>query len=110
MFNGGTLTDNATNVILNVHMQARPGHEEDLHNLLLALVEPTRAEPGRLIYELHRDPADSAKFMFYERFTSQKALDWHTASPQLTRFREIRAASNPDPLASQTVTKWKAIA
>ena len=96
------------NVILNVHMEAVPGHEDELAAQLLALVEPTRREPGCLVYQLHRDPESRGKFMFYERFVSQEALDSHTASPHLTRFREYRASANPDPLASSTVTKWRA--
>jgi quinol monooxygenase YgiN len=96
-----------TDVILNVHMEAVPGHEEELAAQLQALVAPTHLEPGCLIYQLHRDPAEAGKFMFYERFVSQEALDSHTASPHLTRFREYRAAANPDPVAFMTVTKWR---
>lgn len=104
------MKDNATNVILNVHMKALPGHEEELFALLQAMVEPTRAEAGCMIYELHRDAEDAGRFMFYERFVSQEALDSHVATPHLTHFRAVRAASNPDPLESQVVTKWKAVA
>lgn len=98
---------NDNNVILNVHMEAVPGHEEELAEQLLALVAPTRSEAGCLIYELHRDPENPGKFMFYERFVNQEALDSHTASPHLQRFRDYRAAANPDPLAKSTATKWR---
>ena len=104
------MKDNAVNVILNVHMKALPGHEEELFALLTQMVEPTRAEAGCMIYELHRDPADAGRFMFYERFVSQEALDFHVATPHLVNFRAVRAASNPDPLESQVVTKWRAVA
>jgi len=100
------MKDNSTNVILNVHMKAIPGHEEELFGLLMALVEPTRAEPGCMIYELHRDPADPGHFMFYERFANQEALDFHVATPYLARFREARGAA----LESQVIEKWKAVA
>ena len=104
------MKDNATNVILNVHMKALPGHEEELFALLQALVEPTRAEAGSMIYELHRDPEDAGKFMFYERFVNQEALDFHCATPHFVNFGAVRAASTPDPLESIAVTKWKAVA
>jgi quinol monooxygenase YgiN len=98
---------NDKHVILNVHMEAVPGHEEELAEQLLALVAPTHAEPGCLIYQLHRDPENPGKFMFYERFINQEALDSHSQSPHLVCFREYRAAANPDPLAKSTVTKWR---
>lgn len=105
---GEKLNDN--DVILNVHMEAVPGHEDELAAQLLRLVKPTRLEPGCLIYQLHRDPENFGKFMFYERFVSQEALDFHTVSPHLTRFREYRASARPDPMASSTVTKWRVFA
>lgn len=103
------MKDNAINVILNVHMKAVAGHEEELFLLLKALVEPTRAEPGCITYELHRHKDDPARFMFYERFMTQEALDSHSQSPHLAKFREIRAASHLDPLETSVMEKWKAI-
>lgn len=41
------------NIILNVHLQAAAGQEEALERQLVALLEPTRAEPGCVSYELH---------------------------------------------------------
>lgn len=104
------MKDNATNVILNVIMTAAPGCEEALFGHLSGLVEPTRAEPGCLIYELHRDPENAGKFFFYERFASQDALDTHVASAHFQNFVAARQASSPDPVADVVVTKWKAVA
>ena len=100
------MKDNETNVILNVHMKAVPGQEEKLFSLLMDLVEPTRAEPGCMIYELHRNPQDAGRFMFYERFVNQEALDFHTSTPHLARFRALRG----EALESQVIEKWKAVA
>jgi quinol monooxygenase YgiN len=104
------MKNNETNVILNVHTKAVPGHEEEVFRLLLALVEPTRAEPGCMTYELHRHPTDPGRFMFYERFVDQAAMDAHGLTDHLKNIRAIRAASTPDPIESQVVEKWKAVA
>ena len=101
---------NNDDVILNVHIEAAAGHEEKLAEQLRALVAPTRAEAGCLMYELHRDPTNSAKFMFYERFRSQAALDEHLASPYFQAFVAFRGAANPDPVASILITSWCSIA
>jgi len=81
-------------VILNVHIEAVPGHEESLADQLLALVAPTRKETGCLVYELHRDWQNPGKFMFYERFASQAALDEHLASPY---FDSEAGVADPEP-------------
>jgi quinol monooxygenase YgiN len=94
-----------TPIILNVHFQAAPGHEEKLGAELYSLVAPTRAEPGCLVYELHFDPEDPAKFMFYEKFASQEALDYHLNTPHLKRLQSYLKAN--DPIAAQSVTRWR---
>jgi quinol monooxygenase YgiN len=94
-----------TPIILNVHFQAAPGHEEELGAELLSLVAPTRAEPGCLVYELHFDPEDPSKFMFYEKFASQAALDQHIAMPHLKRLQDYLKTKNP--IAAQSVTRWR---
>jgi quinol monooxygenase YgiN len=101
---------NNDHVILNVHIDAAGGQEEKLAEQLRALVAPTRSEAGCLAYELHRDPQNPSRFMFYERFKSQAALDEHLASPHFESFVAYRAAGNPDPVASIVITTWRAIA
>jgi quinol monooxygenase YgiN len=93
-----------TPIILNVHFQAAPGHEEELGKQLLALVEPTRTEPGCLIYQLHFDPETPGKFMFYEKFISQDALDLHVSMPYLKNLQSYIETNKP--IAAQTVTRW----
>ena len=97
-------------VILNVHMEAVPGHEEELAKQLRALVAPTRSEPGCMTYELHRDTKNPGKFMFYERFRSQTALDEHLASPYFKAFVAYRETAKPDPVASVAITTWRSMA
>jgi quinol monooxygenase YgiN len=96
-----------TPIVLNVHFQAAPGHEEEFGRQLHAMVSPTRAEPGCLAYELHRDPEDPAKFMLYEKFTSQAAHDVHLAAPPFQNFQSYVKAKNP--IAAQSVTRWQSV-
>lgn len=93
-------------IVLNVHMQAAPGREEDLARELQALVAPTRQERGCLAYELHRDPEAPGRFMFYEKFVDQAALDAHIGSPHFNKWKQYREAG-PDPVAITQVTRWR---
>ena len=97
-------------VILNVVLEALPGHEEELADRLQALVAPSQSEAGCLDYRLHRDPERAGTFLFYERFASQAALDTHLETAHFKNFTQNRAAANPDPVGKVTVTRWHLVA
>jgi len=77
-------------------IQARPGKEAELKQVLLGLIAPTRKEKGCINYDLHISPEDPAKFLFFETWTSQATLDAHLQSPHLQsllpRVEELCAA------------------
>jgi quinol monooxygenase YgiN len=95
----------ADTIILNVHIEAKEGREEDLARELGSLITPTRQERGCLTYELHRDPENDKVFMFYEQFADQAALDAHIVAPYFKKFLGYR--EKDDPVARQTVTRWR---
>jgi quinol monooxygenase YgiN len=66
---------------------AKPGKEEELRQVLEANVAPTRKERGALQYDLHRDIKEPRRFIFFERWESEAALDEHGQSPHIQAFR-----------------------
>ena len=62
---------------------ARPETRDELHQLLMAQVAPTRAEAGCINYDYHGDAADPCAFVFYENWINKAALDAHLAMPHL---------------------------
>jgi quinol monooxygenase YgiN len=76
-------------------LKAKAGQEEELKAALLALIEPTRAEPGNLDYVLFERQDEPGTFFMREAFTDQAALDAHFATPYFQRF----AAASDDLLA-----------
>ena len=62
---------------------ARPGKEDEGFAAFQALVEPTHAEEGCILYALHRGSDDPARLAFVERWTSREALNAHLASPHI---------------------------
>jgi quinol monooxygenase YgiN len=59
---------------------ARPGEEEAVAAAIDALIEPSRAEPGMLVYQPHRDPADPRVFLLYEQYVDEAAYRAHGES------------------------------
>lgn len=53
---------------------------------MLALVEPTLAEPGCVTYEFYRDHDDPSLFLCFEHWQSRQALDAHGSTPHVTAF------------------------
>ncbi len=70
-------------IILTAMVKAKPGQEEAVKEILEALVEPTRKEPGCLCYNLHQSKSDKAQFMFYEQWASKAAIDAHGKMPYM---------------------------
>ncbi|HLH66679.1 MAG TPA: putative quinol monooxygenase [Solirubrobacteraceae bacterium] len=67
---------------------ARAGSEREVQAAIEALIEPSRAEPGNLAYEPHRDPADPRVFMLYERYVDEAAYRAHGESEHFRRAAE----------------------
>ncbi len=79
------MSENLLTVIAEI--QARPGKEEELREVLLGLVGPTRLEEGCVQYDLHEDHAAPGKFLFYENWRSGEHLDRHLETPHLRAFK-----------------------
>ena len=67
-------------------LKAKPGQREALRDALLALVGPTRAEPGNLDYVLFELKDEPGTFYMREAFVSQAALDAHCETDYFQAF------------------------
>ena len=73
-------------VVLAVTWVARDGESDAVAGLLRQLMPLSRAEPGCLQYDAHRDPGEPNTFFLFERYADQEAFEAHSAS---THFREL---------------------
>jgi quinol monooxygenase YgiN len=84
-------------VILGTVVKAKPGQEDAVKALLVALVEPTRKEPGCLCYNLHQSKSDKTHFMFYQQWASKEAFAAHRTTPHMKVLGE-RLKNRTEPL------------
>ncbi|MFJ7313112.1 putative quinol monooxygenase [Pseudomonas sp. NPDC098747] len=76
-----------TEVLVSIAvLKAKAGQEQALKEGLLALVEPTRAEPGNLDYVLFELRDERGTFYMREAFKDQAALDVHFSMPYFKCF------------------------
>jgi len=61
-------------------VQAQPGKEDELAELLRSLVTKSRYEPGNIVYETYEVTNRSGFYVVYSVWVSQEALDAHHAT------------------------------
>jgi len=73
------MTDTKVHVVARV--QAKPGQEAAVRDMLRAIVEPVRRERGCLRYELIQARDTPTAFVFVEEWENDSLLDAHLAGP-----------------------------
>lgn len=67
-------------------IRAKAGRSDELGEALLALVAPSRAEPGCVTYDVHRAIEDGDLWMVYENWRSAVDLQAHFELPHMQAF------------------------
>jgi len=85
---------------------AKPEMENQVRDLVMGLVAPTRAEAGCINYDLHQSADNPAVFMLYENWVSRQDLDAHLKMPYLKDFLGKADAVMAEPVE---ITLWEMI-
>lgn len=72
--------------VLTAHWTANEGQEGAVASALAKLIEPSRAEPGNLEYQVHRDPQNPRLFFIYEKYVDDDAYAAHAQSPHFQQY------------------------
>ena len=96
---------------MSIHILARhrakPDAVDEVRQILLSLIKPSRAEPGCLKYELLQNADDPTDFTFVETFASDEALKEHAAAPYIAGLAAKLEGLVPRPAE---VSRYRAIA
>lgn len=87
---------------LVVLLEAKPGKEAALKEILTSLIIPTRNEDGCIEYRLSISKENPSKFMFYEIWASDEAHAAHGKTPHMAKWHAVKA----DLLANVTKSTW----
>jgi quinol monooxygenase YgiN len=93
MMTNSTSDDSTAHTVLTLvaTTRAQAGKECQLKEVLTSLIEPTRADPGLITYELYQDTDDAAQFCFLETWESADAHDQHVNQPHTKAFTSREA-------------------
>lgn len=83
--------------------KAKPGGEKKLFEILSAMAEEARNDPGCLLFECKRSRDHNDLFLFHEEWSSQADVENHLKMPYLAKYREQRA---PYLEGSPEVSAW----
>jgi quinol monooxygenase YgiN len=64
-------------------INAKPGSEGALRDLLVPFAKSSLKEPGCLVYTLMEVISEPGRFLTFERWTNKKALEAHMVTPQI---------------------------
>lgn len=73
------------------NLTVAPNKLEALREAAPSVIEPTRAEPGCISYDLFISSTDPSQVKMVEAWKSREALDEHFASPHMAKWRETSA-------------------
>ena len=73
-------------IVLKVDMVAKPGAEEKCKEFMSIMQQHSRQEPGCQMYVGHQSIQNPRRFMFYEQYKDQAALDVHRNAPYFKQY------------------------
>ena len=73
-------------IVLKVDMLVKPGTEEQCREFIRILQEHSRKEPGCLMYIGHQSIENPRKFLFYEQYKDEAALQAHRNSAYFKQY------------------------
>ena len=76
------------------HLKVKEDSVETVRDALIALIEPSRAEPGCLVYLPHQVDGEPGSFMVYERYRDEAAYETHRESEHYKRWVGEEIAPN----------------
>lgn len=66
--------------------KAKPGEDSAVLQLLREISRASAAEPGCLLFWVHRSRQDPSVFFLYEQYVSEAAFEAHAASDHVRRL------------------------
>lgn len=73
-------------VVLVVTWMAKVGREAEMAAVFSKLTEESRNEPGCVMYVAHRHKTEPRRFLVYEQYKDDAALEAHRATPHFLQY------------------------
>jgi len=88
-------------VVLAVTWMAKQGHEAEVSAIFAKLTEASRKEPGCVMYLVHRHKTDPRRFLVYEQYRDDAALEAHRSSAHFLQYAKKELPKLGDRIEAQ---------
>jgi quinol monooxygenase YgiN len=73
-------------VVLAVIWMAKVGREGEVTSIFAKLTEESRKEPGCSVYQVHRHKTEPRRFLIYEQYKDDAALEAHRNAQHFLQY------------------------
>lgn len=80
------VTPQKSHLIVIASAKARTGHEKNLERILCDVAEPTRAQPGCILFSVYRSQEDRSTIIGFERWASREDHGRHLQGPHVQKL------------------------
>ena len=88
-------------VVLAVTWIAKNGREAEVAALFSKLTEESRKEPGCAMYLVHRHRTEPRRFLIYEQYKDEAALEAHRSAPHFLQYAKKELPKIADRVEGQ---------
>jgi len=75
--------------VISAQVFIKPEHVDAFLAASVELIERSRAEEGCISYSLYQDPNDRTKFLFFEEWKNQAAVDFHFSTEHFANLGKM---------------------
>lgn len=101
----GGLDEVPGSVFVIAEFKARPGKEDELRKATLAIVHPTRKEPGSLRFSVYEVETNPGAFFILELWRSEEDLEAHFKMPYIRDLVKMHESLLESPLKLHRVKR-----
>lgn len=101
----GELDEVPGSVVVIAEFKALPGKEDELRKATLAIVEPTKKEPGSLRFSVYEVETSPGTFFILESWRSEEDLESHFKMPYIRDLVKIHKNILENPLKLHRVRR-----
>ena len=73
-------------ICLTVHLTVKAGREQETADMFRSYVKLVQTEPGCMRFDVHQSRKDPRRFMLYELYRDDAALDAHRRTPHFLDY------------------------
>ncbi|PYV54888.1 MAG: antibiotic biosynthesis monooxygenase [Acidobacteria bacterium] len=88
-------------VVLAVTWVAKTGREAEVAAVFSKLTEESRKEPGCAMYLVHRHRTEPRRFLIYEQYKDEAALEAHRSAPHFLQYAKKELPKIADRVEGQ---------